>query len=35
MLFNKKNKKAIKIFWGIMGAVLIISMIMLYAPIFF
>jgi len=35
MLFNPKHKKKIKVFWGVMGALLIVSMILLYMPILF
>jgi len=34
-IFNKKHKKAVKVIWGIIGAVIIVSMILLYTPIFF
>jgi predicted nucleic acid-binding Zn ribbon protein len=34
MLFDKKTKKAIKRIWVVVGALLILSMILLYAPIF-
>jgi len=32
MLFEKKNQKKIKIMWMIIGALVILSMILLYAP---
>ncbi|AKM84320.1 MAG: protein of unknown function with transmembrane region [Candidatus Campbellbacteria bacterium GW2011_OD1_34_28] len=35
MIFDKKNKKIIKIFWMVLGALLIVSMILLYTPLFF
>jgi len=34
MFLNKKAKKAIKILWGVLGVIIILSMIMLYTPLF-
>lgn len=34
MMFNPKHKKKIKVAWSILAALVIISMILLYAPIF-
>ena len=34
MLFEKKTKRAVKIAWGVLGVLVIISMVLLYAPIF-
>jgi hypothetical protein len=34
MLFNKNTQKAVKYVWGALCILVIISMILLYAPIF-
>jgi hypothetical protein len=34
MMFNPKNKKIFKRAWAVMAVIIIISMILLYAPIF-
>jgi len=34
MLFNKKHQKKIQIVWAVVGVLIIISMILLYSPIF-
>ena len=34
MLFHKKTQKAAKLLWGIICLLVIISMILFYAPIF-
>lgn len=32
MLFDKKNNKIIKIFWGVLCILIIVSMILVYIP---
>lgn len=34
MLFHKKTQKAAKLLWGVIGILVILSMILLYAPVF-
>jgi len=34
MLFNKKNQKKVQIIWGVLATLVIISMILLYFPVF-
>lgn len=34
MLFNKKTQKTVKYFWGAICILVILSMVLLYAPIF-
>lgn len=34
MLFNKKHQKKIQLIWGILAIVVIVSMILLYFPVF-
>lgn len=34
MLFNKKHQKKIQIIWGILAALVAISMVLLYFPVF-
>lgn len=34
MLFNKKTQKAVKYLWGAICILVILSMVLLYAPIF-
>ena len=34
MIFNPKHKKKIKVIWSILAVFLILSFILLYAPIF-
>lgn len=34
MMFNPKNKKIFKRAWAVMACIIIVSMILLYAPIF-
>jgi predicted nucleic acid-binding Zn ribbon protein len=34
MLFHKKTQKAAKMLWGIIAMLVILSMILLYSPVF-
>gem|GEM_PF-1059736 len=34
MLFNKKHQKRLQVIWGILSILIILSMILLYSPIF-
>lgn len=34
MLFEKRTKKIVRIIWGVLGVLLIVSMVVLYMPIF-
>ncbi len=34
MLFEKRTKKIVRIVWGVLGVLVIVSMVALYMPIF-
>jgi len=34
MLFNKKHQKKVQVIWAVLTVLIIVSMILLYAPIF-
>lgn len=35
MLFNKKHRRTVGIIWGVLCVLIIVSMVLLYTPIFY